>query len=397
MLRPALLSSLVFAASTPLAAQAHLAEPLPAADGWRAVRIHRAEAGVWYAYVDQVVDAFGQPEVVCADDQGNFKVLTVYSGQWYTNTVVCDGLWLAPSRPADVDPRVPGRELYAAGRAGSVHQVTLRAQPFARFTLEAREIGHAAGEEFHAIVAADLVPGGADELLVFGITGAVFQLTADAAGQRFAMQNVAQLPGRVRDVVVLPAEEAESAPNLLGVSRSGHLLRMRLAAHGLEHEVLLREDCGLGRLALGREPGIAYVTRDDGVLLRLAVAANGTVERRPIYAGGQGLRGVAAGRFFADGREAVAVYGYDRRVHLLARGDAGAFAVETIYEGPQKGHWLAVGELDGRNGTDELIATGFDGDVVLLARPPGYALDGVAVPEEERARPATPPVGPAGG
>lgn len=397
MLRPALLSSLALAASTPLVAQAHLAEPVPAAGGFRAARIHRAEAGVWYAYVDQVVDAFGQPEVVCADDQGSFKVLTVYSGQWSTNAVVCDGLWLAPSRPADVDPRVPGRELYAAGRAGSVHQVTLRGQPFARFTLEAREIGHAAGEEFHAIVASDLVPGGADELLVFGISGAVFQLNAAAAGDSFAMQKVAELPGRVRDVAVLPAEGGTGGPSLLGVCRSGHLLRMRLTPSGLEHETVLHEDCGLGRIAMGAAPGVCYVTRDDGVLLRLVVAANGVVERRPIYAGGQGLRGVAAGRFFADGREAVAVYGYDRRVHLVARGVDGAFGVETIYEGAQKGHWLAVGELDGRNGTDELVATGFDGDVVLLARPPGYALDGAAVPDEERAPPAAPPAAPAGG
>jgi hypothetical protein len=49
-----------------------------------------------------------------------------------------------------------------------------------------------------------------------------------------------------------------------------------------------------------------------------------------------------------------------------------------------------VGELDGRNGTDELIATGFGADVVLLARPIGYGLAGAAVdpapPERAPAR-----------
>jgi hypothetical protein len=39
-----------------------------------------------------------------------------------------------------------------------------------------------------------------------------------------------------------------------------------------------------------------------------------------------------------------------------------------------KGHWLAAGELDGRNATDELVAAGYSGRVVLLARPPGYGL-----------------------
>ena len=38
-------------------------------------------------------------------------------------------------------------------------------------------------------------------------------------------------------------------------------------------------------------------------------------------------------------------------------------------------------ELDGRNGTDELIATGFGAQVVLLSRPPGYGLPGVLATE----------------
>lgn len=34
---------------------------------------------------------------------------------------------------------------------------------------------------------------------------------------------------------------------------------------------------------------------------------------------------------------------------------------------------MCAGELDGRNGTDELVVTGYGGRIVLLARPPGYA------------------------
>lgn len=365
-------------------AQSRLAVPLPASGGWRASSIHESETGVWYAHVDQVVDAFGQPEVICCDDAGNFKVLTVYSGQWTSNVVRCDGAWLAPTRPADVDPRVEGRELYAAGQNGTVHQVTMRGQPFARFTFEAREIGHAAGEEFHAVLAADLIPGGGDELLVFGITGAVYRLQPDdGADGGFEMQRVARLPGRVRDVAVLPAV-AGTTPTVLGASRTGHLLAMRLSHDGMSFETVLREDCGIGRIALHTREPIAYVTRDDGVLLRVDLAAGAA--RTAIYAGGQGLRGVAAGDFFADGREAVACYGYDRRVHMVTapKDPGGRWQVETIFEAEQRGHWLTVGELDGRNGTDELVATGFDGQVVLLARPPGYANASVAVPEEEQ-------------
>jgi hypothetical protein len=288
--------------------------PLPAGPGWRAERIHKSDGGVWYAHIDKVVDAYGQNEVIAGDDKGRLLLLTVYSGQWTAHSVVCDGQWLAPTCSSDVDPRVPGRELYAGGKSGTVHRVVLRREPFARFHLESIEIGHAAAEEFHAVVAADLVPGGSEELLAFGITGATFQLSAEATGDAFTMRRVATLPGRVRNVVVEPGPGGGPA-SVFGVARSGDWLRLQLRGDALHHEVLLHEDCGLGRIAKAKGlPGVFYLTRDDGVVLRVQIGAGGVVAREPIFAGGQGLRGIASGRFFADGREAVAAYGYDKTV-----------------------------------------------------------------------------------
>lgn len=365
--------------------------PLSAGDGWRAEQIHQADSGVWYLHVDKVVADYGQNEVIAADDKGRFLLLTVYSGQWTANSVVADGQWLAPTRAADVDPRVPGRELYAGGRSGTLHRVTLRPQPFARFTLESVEIGHAAGEEFHSVVAADLLPGGNDELIAFAITGAVYQLVADGSGDTFTMRKVGHVPGRVRDCVVVPGDGSAPA-TMYGVSRSGDLVRVRLQANGkephaaLQCDLLLHEDSGLGRIALAKgRPGVFYVTRDDGVVVRVELAADGSVRRDAILACGLGLRGIASGRFFADDRECVAAYGYDRTVHLVhRRGGGGGWQVDTIFQSAQKGHWLAVGELDGRNGTDELVASGFDGQIVLLSRPAGYGVPGMAIAAAER-------------
>lgn len=358
--------------------------PLPAAQGWRAAQIHKADSGVWYAHIDKVVDAYGSNDVIAADDKGRHLLLTVYSGQWTVHAATPDGLWLAPTKSADVDPRIPGRELYAGGRGGSVHRTILRPQPFAKFSLESVEIGHAAGEEFHTVLAADLLPKDpGDELLAFGISGAVFRCTPIGDGAAFAMARVGAVPGRVRDALVVSAAEGGSVRAILGVSRSGDLLQMELASDGLRHSVLLHEDCGLGRLSRSPvERGVFYATRDDGVVLRVVVQGDKVVERRAIFAGDQGLRGIAAGRFFADGREAVSVYGYGKKVHLLAKRPDGTFTVATLFEGTQQGHWLCAGELDGRNSTDELIATGFDGQIVLLAREPGYGLPRVAVADD---------------
>jgi hypothetical protein len=391
-LRPSLASYLAFPFVAVLGAAlpgqaTTTATPLPAAAGWRAERIHKSDGGVWYAHVDKVVDWFGANEVIAGDDKGQLLVLSNYSAQWTATAVVCDGLWLSPTRSADVDPRVPGRELYAGGRGGSIHRVVLRPQPFAKFHLASVEIGHVPGEEFHAVVAADLVPGGNAELLAFAIRGGVFQLAAEGDGEQFAMRRVATVPGRVRDVAVVPAANG-AAPGVYAVSRSGDLLQLQLSAAGLQHRVLLHEDCGLGRIAHAKgRPDVLYATRDDGVVVRVQLGADGAVAREAIFAGGQGLRGIASGRFFADDREAVAAYGYDRTVHLVTRGDGATWQVETLFTSVQRGHWLAVGELDGRNATDELVATGFDGDVVLLSRAPGYGLPGVAVPVAERADP----------
>ena len=376
-------------------AQAVVEEPQPAGAGWQAARIHESDTGVWYARVAKVVEAYGAPEVIVTDDTGRLTVLSVYSGKWTAASVTPDGQWLAPSAPADVDPRVPGREIYGAGKAGSVHRVWAEARPFAKFELRSVEIAHVAGEEFHTVLAADLRPGRAGaELLAFAISGAVYELTpateAGGAEPAFSLRKLATLPGRVRDAVVLP-ETGAAPPRIVCASRSGHLLQLRCTDAGLTQEMIAAEPMGLGRVAHtgGRTAGrdVLYVTRDDGVLLRFAQRPEGSWEREVIFVGREGLRGVAAGRFCTEpGRESVAVFGYGKAVQLVWRDGAGPWHADTIYSAPDQGHWLTVGEFDGRNGTDELIATGFGGKVLLLRRPPGYGLVGPAVdaPEEPK-------------
>ena len=58
----------------------------------------------------------------------------------------------------------------------------------------------------------------------------------------------------------------------------------------------------------------------------------------------------------------------------MSRAGAEPWRVETVFGSDDQGHWLTVGELDGRNGTDELVASGYGARMVLLSRPPGYGL-----------------------
>src|SRR5690606_14226605 len=298
------------------------------------------------------------PEVIVADDQGRVHVLTVYSGAWTARSVQPDGQWLALAPPADVDPRVPGAEVYVAGKAGNVHRIWVAPLPYGKFELRSVEIGHAAGEEFHAILAGDLVPHRpGDEAWAFAISGRVFELVPHGDDAGFTMTEIARLPGRVRDALLL-------GDRVLAVSRSGHLHELRATEAGLTDTVILHEASGLGRITrrprtAPQQPEVVYVTRDDGVLLRLEEVGAGEWRREVVFVGSQGPRGVAAGRFHADPAvESVAVYGYGKRVQLVSRAGSAPWKVETIYAGPDQGHWLVAGELDGRNATDELIAAG---------------------------------------
>lgn len=117
-----------------------------------------------------------------------------------------------------------------------------------------------------------------------------------------------------------------------------------------------------------------YATRDDGLVLRFEQEGS-TWQRELVYAGPQGPRGIAAGRFDADPAvETVAVFGYSARVELLSRRAGEPWRVETLLEDRDKGHWLETAELDGRNATDELLCSGYGKRVLLLARAPGHGL-----------------------
>ena len=191
-------------------------------------------------------------------------------------------------------------------------------------------------------------------------------------------------------MVLLIARPAGSAPEVIAVSRNGLLQSLRVAGGKPVWTTIHAEAMGMGRVALrprrsDQEPLVLYTTLDDGRVLRheRAPGPGGAAEGRwtteTVYLGPQGPRGVVAGRFDADPAvETIAVFGYGADVELLRRRPRTAsWEREKVFHDRDKGHWLAVGELDGRNGTDEILASGYGGRIVLLARPPGYGKAGL--------------------
>jgi hypothetical protein len=339
--------------------------------------VHESDSGIWCTGVLKCFPQYGFPEIFALDDEGRCTILVGYSGVYSTNLALQDREWLGALEPVELDPRVPGPELYTGGKRGILYQVV----PHPDASFDSRVIGRTPAEEIHMFASGDLDPARpGNELLVFTHTGHVYALEPlPEPGGAFELRRIAILPGRVRQTLLLPAEPG-AAPRIAAACRSGQVLSLGLADGVLAAQTLVDEPAGFGRLALrpGSQPGstVLYATRDDGVILRLAQRA-GEWERELVYAGPAGPRGIAAGRFDADpGVETIAIFGYSSRVELLSRSGPGAWRAETIFTDRDRGHWLCAAELDGRNATDELLGSGYGGRVFLLAREPGHGLAG---------------------
>ncbi|MBK9385694.1 MAG: hypothetical protein IPN34_12865 [Planctomycetes bacterium] len=362
---------------------------------WNTTLIHQGEAGVWCVKALTVFPQYGCPEVVGLDDKGRLLVFTSYSGKWTPAESVKDGTWLGGIAQVDLDPTVPGTELYTGGNGGNLYRVITRPEPRGASRLESLEIGHVPADDIHTMIGGELLPSRpGEELLAFTGSGQLYAIEHRGAGEdaessAFALRRLAELPGRVRDAVILPARAGE-APWIACVSRSQEIFLVRLSTAGLEQKPISSEGMGTGRIALrARDPRlpsvpfVLYATRDEGVILRFEGTPESGWKREIIYAGPQGPRGIAAGRFDADPAvETVAIFGYSKKVELLARKGEGPWTAETIYDDAEQGHWITAAELDGRNATDELVCSGFGGRISLLARKPGYGLPGIPAMRE---------------
>lgn len=360
---------------------------LPAKSGWTATLVlDNAGIGIWTVEALQVFPQTGTPEIVGLDDLGRVQVCAGYSGKWTPTTVVSDGKWLGGLAHGDIDPRMAGEETYTGSQQGNLYQVVAWPQG----VLDYRLIAYLPGREIHTIVGGDLDaanPG--SELIVFTRPGGVYRVTPTGTNGTFETAQVMDYDGRVRQAIVLPHATHE-LPAIATVSHNGRLELLRLTKEGPKWCTLYEDSMGLGRIALraptSGQPLVLYTTHDDGRILQHRQRTGDEWTTEVIYHGPQGPRGVVAGCFGeSPDIETVAIFGYSRQVEILSRTSEG-WKTESVFEDTEKGHWLAVAELDGRNRTREIIASGYSGRIVLLSRPPGFGRSEMAVGPETVAK-----------
>jgi hypothetical protein len=355
--------------------------PMPgAARGWTA--FHLFTSDTWRLHcvgADRLTGFYGSPQVVVLDEKGRCVLLQSDSGKWSPKVVVEDGKASSAWASGDLDARVEGRELYVGGGAGNLYQVVNRG----RRGWETNLVASVPDVPLSKLVLGDLVPSRpGNEMLAFTNTGPVYEVSAPSADDgRFRMEEIGDLGARARDAVLLPGA-AGRPPRVAVVLQSGEVALVTRTEAGIARTALCEEPMSIARIARRRSEGpeVVYVARVDGLILRFAEKEDGAWTREMIYAGPQGPRGLAAGRFDADPRkETIAVFGYSKKVQMLSRRPGEAWRAETLYADTGGGHWLAAAELDGRNATDELVGGGFSYHVFMVAREPGYGLPGVPV------------------
>lgn len=387
----ALLCSACAASSTPTAPQPKAETPigfprtehLAAAPTWRAeVALDLGEVGIWTVATAQLLPQYAAAEVIGLDDLGRTHVLVPYAGRWTHYQLGQDNSWLGGIAFGDVDPRVPGAELYTGAESGAVYQVVGHADGL----VDNRRAARIEGRAVHTLVAAELDRDRAGlELLAFTEPPAIYLLSPRERSDGFDVTQLSAHHGRVRDAVVLPGKTAEGTDRVALVSRSGALEVLDSVASGPRFTPLFEVPTGLGRVALSpsstAERVVLYTTADDGLIHRHEGPPMGPLRSEVIYVGPTGPRGVVAGRFHEDPAvESIAVFGYAARVELLTRpkNGKGPWKVESLFTDRGAGHWLAKGEYDGRNTTDELLLSGYGARIVMLAREPGYGMAAVA-------------------
>jgi hypothetical protein len=310
----------------------------------------------------QVDAADPLPQAVSVDQAGDVALIHFSGGAPRAEVLYRNGTELTGLAIGDVDPSVPGAEIYVGGyqrderselHGGAVYQIvpgreprTIYSGPAYVHSIEiagprALLVSTYAGE-VHLVE-----PGGADRLL-----------WADSPGTDVERP-------KIKDAGLLVDPAGGAKHEALVAFKTGRLLWIDLA-HPESARVVHDEQGGLSRITPDAKGG-AYVTGYFGRLLHFTRAgAEWRFEVLDQEGSDSGLRGVVLGRFPAGGETAqLAVFGFFKRCRaLVAR--AGVLDPFTLYVDIDRGHTIEAAELVTGNDADELLIGGYSKRVTLL-------------------------------
>jgi hypothetical protein len=325
--------------------------------GWSATVAYEGKSGFsGVAIGDADADSPGL-EVAGASESGEIVLVRFPKGKPEATVLLRHGHEMTGLLVADIDPALPGAELYAGGsaRGGDDNGVVFQFH-FAGGKMGTRRLLETDGY-VHAMARLD---GDPPRLVVTTYSGRVLLATPDP--DKWALRAIHEEPRdlgveglKIKDVRTGPFA-GRPARTILFAAKSGRIVLLD-PDDASKTELCRIEEGGVARLSDVDDGGI-WVACNDGRLLRLD--RDGA---REVFRSSEALRGAVVGRFAVPGGEArLAVYGYDRVCRAI-RVEGGDFPLFTDSE---RGHWLAAGDLVPGNGSDELALAILSGRILIL-------------------------------
>lgn len=283
---------------------------------------------------------------------------------------------------ADVDPSVPGEEIYAGGYSagnaregtgGTVVQIVLTdGGAKSHRVFEGNDYVHSVETVEPA------APGEPRRLLVSTYSGEV-HLVTPAAGDGLWPERLLYKEPPSKDPEVPKIKDAGFLRDPSGRAPHELLLAMKMGRavlldidHPESAHLVHEETGGLSRVTPD-DVGGAYVTGYFGRAMHFTRAGAGfKVEVLDQEGVDSGLRGIVTGRFPLPGSSGdvapLAIYGFHTLCRALVQRQ-GAWDPVTLYRDLDRGHTLIAADLVAGNDADELVMSGYSKRItVLVAR-----------------------------
>ncbi|MFO0829662.1 MAG: hypothetical protein U0572_16095 [Phycisphaerales bacterium] len=323
------------------------------------------------------------PQIVGVDQAGRMVLVHWNGGRSpraevvYENHSEMTGLAIA-----DVDPAVPGEEIYAGAYepgkdevGGVVLQVSVD-----HGRSKVRRI-FSPGAYVHTIeVVPPVAPGAATRLVIGTYAGEIHVLTPTAGDALWESRLIYRDPPltdpqpkdprpRIKDMALLRDPTGRPPHEVFAVFAGGRALAVDLDRP--ESAVIVAEENGgWGRTCADEGTG-AYACGYSGRVVRFRRDAAGAFAADVLEQEGtdSGLRGVVMGRFPLPGCGTeiapLAIFGFHAHCRALVRRN-GAWDPVTLFTDTGRGHTLVAADLVEGNDADELVLSGYSKRIAVL-------------------------------
>ena len=350
----------------------------PAADvHWEAIVAYEGETGFERIRAGRPDASDPNLQLVGVDQAGDTILVHMDGSTPRSSVIYRHGIELTGLVMADLDPAIPGDEIYVGGYAegsgregtgGTVVQLVVTPEG-----VRSRRV-FTTGTYVHAMEALEpSAPGGVRRLLVTDYAGQLHVLTPGAGDAQWTGPVVYRDPAssdpestKIKDIVLLRDPSGRTPHEAFMVLKTGRVIVVDLDRPG-SGRVVHEEEGGLSR-ALPDETGGAYFTGYFGRVLHLVREGDAfRLEVMDNEGKDSGLRGIVQGRFPTPGGGVApfAIYGFHTLVRTLTP-RLGAWDTTTIFRDLDRGHAFEVADLIPGNDADELIAGGYSKRITIL-------------------------------